>query len=60
MQEHPQCLGYSQPSGFNQPLMISRAVFNALHPMDRLAAQALEKVGRLHIIEEQPGPGVMA
>ena len=33
-------------------LLISRSVFTALHPMDKIGALALEKVGAVIIVEE--------
>jgi len=33
-------------------LLIPRAVFSALHPMDKMGALALEKVGAVIIVEE--------
>lgn len=33
-------------------LMIPRVVYAALHPMDQLAAQALERIGKVRIIDE--------
>jgi hypothetical protein len=33
-------------------LLISRSVFTALHPMDKMGALALEKVGLAIIVEE--------
>ena len=34
------------------PLTISWEVFSALHPMDQLAALALEQVGKVQIIKD--------
>jgi len=33
-------------------LPIPRAVYNAFHPYDKLAAQALERVGKVRIVDE--------
>ena len=33
-------------------LLISRSVFTALHPMDKMGALALEKVGAVIIVED--------
>ena len=35
-----------------QVLTISRTVYNALHPLDQLMAQALEKVGKVRIVDQ--------
>jgi hypothetical protein len=34
-------------------LVLPREVYSALHPLDQLAAQALEKVGKIRIIDEE-------
>ena len=33
-------------------LPIPRAVYNAFHPYDKLAVQALERVGKVRIVDE--------
>ena len=35
----------------SQVLSIPRAVYNAFHPYDKLAAQALERVGKVRIVD---------
>ena len=35
-----------------QALIISKPVFNALHPLDQLMAQALERIGKVRIVDE--------
>ena len=42
--------------------IVSRAVYNALHPMDQLIAQALVRVGKVRILDEDEpsGRGVAA
>ena len=39
----------SQPQIRDDVFIISREVFRALHPLDQLAARALEKVGKVRI-----------
>ena len=34
-------------------LVISRPVFRALHPIEQLMAQALERVGKVRIVENE-------
>jgi len=34
------------------PFVISQMVFNALSPLEQLAAKALEKVGKVQIVEQ--------
>ncbi|MGD1003937.1 MAG: hypothetical protein ABR887_00765 [Methanoregulaceae archaeon] len=34
-------------------LTIPRSVYSALHPIDQMAAQALEKVGKVRIVDEE-------
>jgi hypothetical protein len=36
----------------HHPLIIPRDIFSALHPMDKLGAEALEKVGAAIIVED--------
>jgi hypothetical protein len=36
-----------------QPYIISKVVYKALSPLDQLAAQALERVGQVRIVDEQ-------
>ena len=41
--------------GKNSPeevFIISRSVYNALHPLDQLMAQALEKIEKVRIVDE--------
>jgi hypothetical protein len=38
-------------------LVISRSVFNALNPFDQLAAQALEQLGQVQIVEDEDQQG---
>jgi hypothetical protein len=33
-------------------LTISRSVYKALHPLDQLMAQALERIGKVRIVDE--------
>ncbi|MDD1701314.1 MAG: hypothetical protein LUQ04_11075 [Methanoregula sp.] len=33
-------------------LPIPRAVYNAFHPYDKLAVQALEKVGKVRVVDD--------
>jgi hypothetical protein len=35
-----------------QVLTVSRSVYNALHPLDQLIAQSLQKIGKVRIIDE--------
>jgi hypothetical protein len=42
----------SQPYSIDQVLTISRSVYNALYPVDRVMAQALEKIGKVRIVDE--------
>jgi len=35
----------------NTPYSISRSIFNALSPLDQLAARALEKCGKIVIVD---------
>jgi hypothetical protein len=42
----------SQGNQTEQVLTISRTVYNALHPLDQLIAQALEKVGKVRIVDQ--------
>jgi hypothetical protein len=44
-------LAWNQNSSKKQ-LVISKAVFSALSPLDQLAAKALEQVGKVKIVEE--------
>jgi len=39
----------SQPQIRDDVFIISREVFRAFHPLDQLAARALEKVGKVRI-----------
>jgi hypothetical protein len=39
------------PCSFEQVLVIPRSVFNAFHPYDKLAARALEQVGKVKIVD---------
>jgi hypothetical protein len=43
---------YPLPSISIDVLPIPRAVYNAFHPYDKLAAQALERVGKVRIVDE--------
>jgi len=52
MQQVLQSQDFSREFASRKPLMIPRIVFNALHPFDQLAARALEKVGKVRIIED--------
>ncbi len=36
-----------------EPYIISKVVFAALSPLDQLAAKALEKCGKVRIVEEE-------
>jgi len=36
----------------DQVLTIPRMVYNALHPLDQLMAQALQKIGKVRIVDE--------
>jgi len=42
----------SQGSTDNKIRTITRRVFTALHPLDQIAALALEKVGKIRIVDE--------
>ena len=42
----------SNKSGISKPFEISRAVFDALSPLDKAAARALEICGKVRIIKE--------
>jgi len=42
----------SDKQGRRRLLLIPRVVFSALHPMDKIGALALEKVGAAIIVEE--------
>jgi hypothetical protein len=42
----------AQSQTIEQVLTIPRSVYSALHPFDKLAAQALEKVGNVRIVED--------
>jgi hypothetical protein len=46
-------------SSTDQVLTISRSVYTAFHPLDQLIAQALERIGKVRIIDDegQEGPG---
>jgi len=35
------------------PLKISKNIFNALSPLEQLAARALEQVGKVKIVEQE-------
>ena len=43
----------SQPQTHEDVLIIPSQVFRALHPLDQLAARALEKVGKVRIEKEE-------
>jgi hypothetical protein len=48
-----QALSHYPPSPISiDVLPIPRAVYNAFHAYDKLAAQALEKVGKVRIVDE--------
>jgi hypothetical protein len=36
----------------DQVLTISRSVYNALHPLDQLIAQSLQRIGKVRIVDE--------
>ena len=42
----------SDKQNYKIPLLIPRAVFSALHPMDKMGALALKKVGLVIIVED--------
>ena len=46
------CLTQHQSPVVEQVLLIPREMFNALHPYDQLKALALEKIGKVRIVDE--------
>jgi hypothetical protein len=51
--------GASPSRAIELPYRLHRAVFNALSPLDQIAAKALEKCGKVLIVDdkEQDQPG---
>jgi hypothetical protein len=35
-----------------QVLIISKPIYNALHPVEQIMAQALERIGKVRIVDE--------
>jgi hypothetical protein len=50
--QHTTPIRSSQPQIRDEVIVISRDVFRALHPLDQLAARALEKVGKVRIDQD--------
>jgi hypothetical protein len=47
------CQAQHQSPVVEQVLVIPREMFNALHPYDQLKALALEKIGKVRIVDEE-------
>jgi len=47
------CTAQHQSPVVEQVLLIPREMFNALHPYDQLKALALEKIGKVRIVDEE-------
>ena len=47
------CPAQHQSLAVEQVLLIPREMFNALHPYDQLKALALEKIGKVRIVDEE-------
>lgn len=42
----------SRLPAIEQVLIVPKEIYNALHPYDQLIAQALEKIGKARIVDE--------
>ena len=47
------CIVSGKDHNPSKPYIISKVVFAALSPLDQIAAKALEKCGKVRIVEEE-------